>query len=182
MNLTNNTRSTQLNGSCALTLSSWLGWLGWSAAHCCEGGQQSPLPVEIVHCRKDVQYVLICKLVHREFLHASHTLIYCRNGFDYESLFRMQMQYMHYATSNTHTHLQWLNTQFAFKRDAHTRKEWKLKGNGERGHLPLVVSSQLAPYLQNNPIKLVVLYMHTQQGRGKVRILTPRMLAPTNTS
>ena len=44
-----------------------------------------------------------------------------------------------------------------------------------------MVSSQLAPYLQNNPIKLVVLYMHTQQGRSKVRILTPRMLVPTNT-
>lgn len=61
------------------------------------------------------------------------------------------------------------------------QKRVKLKGGGERGHLPLVVSSQLAPYLQNNPIELVVLYMHTQQVRSKVRILTPRMLVPTNT-
>jgi len=43
-----------------------------------------------------------------------------------------------------------------------------------------VVSSQLAPYLQNNPIELVVLYMHTQQGSSKVKIFTPGMLVPTN--
>jgi len=61
----------------------------------------------------------------------------------------------------------------------HTPEKSEIKGRW--GYLPLVVTSQLAPYLQNNSIELVVLYMYTQQGRSKVKILTPRMLVQTNT-